>query len=84
MITVANEWKDWKRSFFIDDDGGADLFTAVAMQQDEYCIKISELEKKLKVYKTYFLYTVALPKDPKKAKLVRVARRLVCTIKLID
>ena len=52
------------------------------MEDGSYCIKQSELKILLQPNEEYSIYTTALPKDPQKAMLVRVARTLVCKIKI--
>ena len=84
-IKVADEEidKDWKRSFFIYDNTGNAVKDFVLMPDDSYCIKIIDLSKLLQPQKDYFISTTAISKDPQKAMLVKVARQLVCEIKIL-
>ncbi|MEO8712711.1 MAG: hypothetical protein ABI405_11335 [Parafilimonas sp.] len=84
-IKVADEEidKDWKRNFFIYDSADNAIKDFVFMKDESYCIKISDLYKLIQPQKDYFIYTTALPKDPHKAMLVKVARQLVCKIKIL-
>lgn len=83
-ISVSNEEiaKDWKRSFAIYDSSDEAITSLTEMKNGSYSIKISGLKKMLSPDKDYFIYTTALPEDPQKAMLVKVARILVCTIKI--
>lgn len=83
-ISVSNEEiaKDWKRSFIVYDSSDKAITAFAEMKSGSYCIKISGLKTILNPDEEYFIYTTALPEDPQKAMLVRVARILVCTIKI--
>jgi len=83
-IRISNEAKDkdWKRSFSIYDSADTAIKDFVLMKDGSYCTRISELKKDLHPQQDYFIYTIAIPKDPNKAMLVKVARRLVCKIKI--
>lgn len=76
--------KEWRRTFTIHDAGDSEVAALKDMSNNSYCITLKELIGKMQAENQYYLYTVALPKDPKKAMLVRPARRLVCKIKLSD
>ena len=76
------ENKEWKRSFFIYDNANNAIKDFVLMKDNSYCIKLNELKTLLAPGKEYFIYTTALPKDPKKAMLVKLAKQLVCKIKI--
>ena len=75
--------KDWKRSFSIYDSTENAIKDFVLMKDGSYCIKLSEIKTLLKPNQEYFIYTIAIPKDPKKAMLVKVARTIVCKIKIL-
>lgn len=74
--------KDWKRNFSIYDSTDNAIQDFVFMKDGSYCIKLQNIASKLKVNNNYFIYTIALPKDPQKAMLVKIGRRLVCEIKI--
>ncbi len=80
-VTNDNRDKDWKRSFAIYDSADNVLHDFVLMKDGNYCIKLSQLAT-LHTEEEYFIYTVAIPKDPQKAMLVKVARTLVCKFKI--
>lgn len=83
MVASVLYWKeetDWKRRFIINDESNNDIAELTEKGKGIYCKKLSEIIPSLEKNKTYFLYTVALPKDPKKAMLVKVPRMLVCKI----
>ena len=84
IINVVNEEtdKDWKRNFFIYDSADNAVKNFVLMNDGSYCIKLSTLFTILQPQHDYFIYTTAIPKDPNKAMLVKVARRLICKIKI--
>jgi hypothetical protein len=82
-ITNDETEKDWKRSFSIYDSTGNAIKDFVFMKDGSYCTRISELKKALQPQQDYFIYTMAIPKDPNKAMLVKVARKLVCKIKIL-
>ena len=84
-IRVANEEidKDWKRSFSIYDKDDNAIKDFTLMKDGSYCIKMNELVTQLHQQQEYFIYTTALPKDPKKAMLVKIARRPVCRIRIL-
>jgi hypothetical protein len=81
---VNNKWqseKDWKRSFSIYNSevaGIADL--KPCKTGGVYELSLKTLLAKVTKGESYRLYTMAIPRDPKKAALVRVRRVLVCTI----
>jgi len=84
-IHVTNEetGKDWKRSFLIYDSADNVIKDIVSMKNGSYCIKLNELKILLHTQQDYFIYTTAIPKDPKKAMLVKVARIFVCRIRIL-
>lgn len=83
---VSNEetGTDWKRSFIIHNAEDSEIAALKYMHNNSYCISLKELGAKLQPGNQYYLYTIALPQDPKKAMLVKVARRLVCKIIIKD
>ena len=85
-IKILNEEidKDWKRSFTIYNAQDSAIKDFMQMKNGSYCIKLKDLLPALHQSEEYFIYTIAFPKDPKKAMLVRPARKLVCEIKLND
>jgi hypothetical protein len=84
-IKIDNDsaYKDWKRSFFIYDSADAAIKDFILMGDETYCLKLNDLKKLLAMEKTYFIYTTVIPKDPQKAMLVKVAKQLVCKIKIL-
>ncbi|MEP6684831.1 MAG: hypothetical protein ABJA35_16280 [Parafilimonas sp.] len=84
-ITVDSDsaYKDWKRSFFIYDSANTAIKDFVLMGDETYCLKLNDLKKLLAMEKIYFIYTTVIPKDPKKTMLVKVAKQLVCKIKIL-
>jgi len=74
--------EDWKRNFSICDSSGNILQDFLQAQDGSYYIKMSGLKTVWNPDSKYFIYTIALPKDPQKAMLVKVARILVCKIKI--
>ena len=83
-ISVEDEEieKDWKRSFIVYDSSDKAITEFPEMHNGTYSIKISGLNILLSPDEKYFIYTTALPEDPQKAMLVKVARILVCVIKI--
>ncbi len=86
VASVINEVisKDWKRTFTIHNNADSTIDTLSYTTDDKYCISLKLLSDKLKSGNEYYLYTIALPTDPKKAMLVKVARNLVCKITIED
>jgi hypothetical protein len=84
IITVPDKEadKDWKRDFAVYDSADNALKDFVLMKDESYCIKLTELITLMQVQHDYFIYTVAIPKDPKKAMLIKPARKLVCKIRI--
>jgi hypothetical protein len=84
-ITIADKEtdKDWKRDFAVYDSAGNALKDFILMKDETYCIKLTELIALMQSQHDYFIYTVATPKDPKKAMLIRPARKLVCKIRIL-
>lgn len=82
-INVDASGKEWKRSFFIYDSLNTAIKDFVLMKDESYCIKLYDLKKQLIPNKEYFIYMAAFPKDPQKAMMVKVAKQLVCKIKIL-
>ena len=84
-IRIINEEaaKDWKRSFSIYDSTRNAIKDFVLMKDGSYCTRISELKTGVVPQQDYYIYTMAIPKDPNKAMLVKVAPKLVCKIKIL-
>ena len=80
--TISDEviGEDWKRTFAIHNSNDSEIASLKYMGNYIYCISLKNLLEKLKTGSAYYLYTIALPTDPKKAMLVKVARNLVCKI----
>ena len=76
-------YKNWKRNFSIYDTANAAIKDFVLMKDETYCLKLNDLKKLLALEQSYFIYTTAIPKDPQQAMLVRVAKQLVCKIKIL-
>lgn len=87
LLIAVLFWKDeqdWNRKFIINDEEGNDIATlTLAKKQGIYCEKLSTIVPLLTKGKPYYLYTAALPKDPKLAMVVKVPRVLVCKIIVI-
>ena len=83
-ISVEDEEieKDWKRSFIVYDSSDKAITEFPEMHNGTYSIKVSGLKEMLSPDEKYFIYTTAMPEDPQKAMLVKVARILVCVIKI--
>jgi hypothetical protein len=84
-LTITNtDWikdKDWKRSFEIYDNADQSIAkVAPTKTSGKYEVLLKTLTSKMKKGETYSLYTIAIPRDPKKAAVVRVRRVLVCSI----
>jgi hypothetical protein len=79
---VLNEEIDtsWQRDFTIHNAADSVIASLKKMNDDNYCIPLKELMPKLQAGNQYYLYTIALPTDPKKQMLVKVVRRMVCKI----
>ena len=79
---VINEVIDtsWKRSFTIHNSGDSEIASLKYVGTNNYCISLNELIPKLQTGNQYYLYTIALPKNPKKQMLIKVVRRMVCKI----
>jgi hypothetical protein len=84
-VHVSNDEieKDWKRSFVIYDNSDNVVLTFIQMKDKNFCITLNDLEKKLAPGQEYYVYTTAIPEDPKKAMSVRVARIPVCKLKIL-
>jgi hypothetical protein len=79
----TKELKDWQRSFMIFDEAGVEILKLQRGPTHRYNqVVLKDIFSKLQKDKVYELYTVALPKDPKKAALVRVRRVLICKIRV--
>lgn len=72
------------RNFTFHDSDDNEIAALKPMMKNEYCINLKNILPKIKLNSVYSLYTVAIPKDPKKAMLVRPARKLVCKVILAD
>ncbi len=82
-IDEANEGNEWDRSFIIFDKQDAEV--ARFKQQPKknfYKMPLKSLLSSLKKDNDYTIYTIAIPKDPEKAAVVRVRRVLICTIRV--
>jgi len=84
-VHVSNDEieKDWKRSFVIYDSSDNIVLSFTQMKDKNFCIKLNDLAKKLAYQQDYYIYTTAIPEDPKKAMSVRVARIPVCKLKIL-
>lgn len=73
--------KEWNRTFKICNDGDAEIFDIPAKgNKGIFCAKLNDIVPLLQKGNTYYLWTAALPKDPKMAMVVKVPRMLVCKI----
>jgi len=84
-LSISNlDWskeKEWKRTFSIySDEDEAIIDITPCKASGKYEVSLKRLVSKIVKGKKYSLYTIAIPKDPKKAALVRVRRVLVCSI----
>jgi hypothetical protein len=81
---VNKNWqteKEWKRTFSIYSNTDVVIATVKPCKSGSiYELSLKTFVSKIVKGETYSLYTIAIPKDPKKAALVRVRRVLVCTI----
>lgn len=86
LFVVNNNWKaekEWKRTFSIYDDKDRAIADVVPCKSNgKYQLLLKDLFAKANKGETYTLYTMAIPRDPKKAALVRVRRVLVCRISI--
>lgn len=73
---------DFSRRFMIYDDKDAGLLTIADSKQGKYTIGLKEILENCKKGNTYGLYTIAIPKDPAQAAVVKVKRILVCKIEV--
>ena len=84
LIIISENWKeekDWKRSFtLMDKDDNLISDIPEMTKPGKFCVSLENLSRVLKSGQAYRLYTVAYPRDPQQAMLVKVARRLVCNI----
>ena len=84
LKVVNHSWKtekEWKRSFSIYNSTDAVVATITPCKiSGNYEILLNKILPKMVKGETYTLYTMAIPRDPKKAAVVRVRRVLVCTI----
>ena len=86
LSVVNNNWKketEWKRSFSIyneKDESIVDL--KPCKTSGKYEASLKSLLSKMNKGETYSLYTMAIPRDPKKAAVVRVRRVFVCRISI--
>ncbi len=80
-LSIVNrlDTKDWKRTFEIYNDADQLLLKIPASNQIAYSVSVKQLRASLKKG-THSLYTMAIPRDPSKAAVVRVRRILVCKI----
>lgn len=75
--------KDWKRTFTIYDEADVEVARFPAAVKDRYYeIPLKGLQAKLQKEKEYSLYTMAIPKDSKRAAAVRVRRVLICKLRV--
>ena len=82
--TVFDEQIDtsWLRSFTIHNSADSVIASLKKTNNNTYSISLKELIPGLQTGSQYYLYTIALPLDPKKQMLVKVVRRIVCKIAL--
>lgn len=86
LVIINENWKqekDWKRSFTLMDNEDNLISDIPEMsKQGTFCVSLENLSRSLKVGQVYRIYTVAYPRDPQQAMLVKVARRLLCIISI--
>ncbi|MEP6465738.1 MAG: hypothetical protein ABJB05_05515 [Parafilimonas sp.] len=82
-VNSESDKKEFNRKFFIYDSSNIAIKDFVLMSDGTYCLKLNDVSKLLLPQKEYFIYTTAIPKDVKKAMLVKMAKRLVCKIKIL-
>jgi hypothetical protein len=81
--TQWSKEKDWKRTFSIySDQDQAVVNLSPCKTAGKYDVSLKSVVSKLKTGETYSIYTMAIPKDPKKAAVVRVRRVFVCRISI--
>jgi len=73
---------EWKQNFFIYDSSNNAIKDFVLMHDKTYCVKLTELKRLLTLREEYFIYMTSVPKDPAKAIMVKIAKVLVCKIKI--
>ncbi len=71
--------KDWQRSILIYDEKNKEL---VKQSGNKLELNVSKLNALLNNSKTLKIYTISLPKDPRKQAQVRVRRVHLCTLVL--
>jgi hypothetical protein len=82
QAVVSNEviGEDWQRMFTIHNTSDSEIAALKYMGGSIYTISLKNLRETLQKGNVYYLYTIAMPSDPKKRMLVKVARNLVCKI----
>ncbi len=73
--------QDMNRKFILYDNTDAEIFTLSETKPGTFALPGNEI-KLLNSGTDYYLYTMAIPKDPNIASTVRVRRILVCIIKI--
>jgi hypothetical protein len=85
FIICNKSWKsekDMDRSFMIYNEKDIGLLTLSDSKQGKYTVTLKNILEVCKKGNSYGLYTTAIPKDPAKAAVVRVARMLVCKVEV--
>lgn len=82
IINDKSADKDWKHDFAVYDSADNAVKDFIFMKNGSYCVKLTELVLLMQAQRDYFIYTIALPKDPKKAMLVKPVKKLVCKIRI--
>jgi hypothetical protein len=79
--TESSKEKEWKRTFSVyNGEDQALVNLSPCKTAGKYDVSLKTIISKLKKGETYSLYTMAIPKDSKKAAVVRVRRVFVCRI----
>ncbi len=73
--------QDMNRKFILYDGNDTEIFTLSETKPGTFALPGDEI-KSLHAGTDYYLYTMAIPKDPNIASTVRVRRILVCVIKI--
>ena len=74
--------KGWTRNFIIYDNEDNEVSRLAQMKDNTYGVALKNIKPLLKPAQEYSLYTIVLPEDPQKAMEVKVARQLICKIKI--
>ena len=83
ILENVNIDKDKIRSYILTDDNSTMEIYKTDKSVSKTTIFLNSIKSKFEKGKRYKLFTYAIPKDPKKAALVKVRRILVCEIEIV-